>query len=415
MKTDRRGFLAGSLALALAPGYLRAESTARIVVVGGGYGGATAARWLGALGHDVVLVEANRSYTSCPFSNTVLGGFGTMEELSFGYGDPGPVRVALDRAETVDTTGREVVLADGAALPYDRLVLAPGVDLLFDALEGYDEAAAEIMPHAWKAGPQTELLRRQLEAMEDGGVVAIVAPANPYRCPPGPYERACLIAHYLKQEKPRSKILILDAKDQFSKRPLFEEAWAELYPGMIEWVPMSAGGNVIRVEPETMSIETDFERHEVDVANVIPPQSAGAIARAAGVADPTGWCPVDPGTFESTLVPSVHVLGDACFAGAMPKSAFSANAQAKVAALAIDAMLRDEAPPVPKLINTCYSLAAPDYGFTVAGVYAPQDGLIAEVEGSGGISPVGAPREVRQLEAEYARNWFNTITGEAFG
>src|SRR5690606_14249702 len=232
------------------------------------------------------------------------------------------------------------------ALPYDRLVLAPGVDRLFDALEGYDEAAAEIMPHAWKAGAQTELLRRQLEAMEDGGVVAIVAPANPYRCPPGPYERACLIAHYLKQEKPRSKILILDTKDQFSKRPLFEEAWAELYPGMIEWVPMSAGGNVIRVEPETMSIETDFERHEVDVANVIPPQSAGAIARAAGVADPTGWCPVDPGTFESTLVPSVHVLGDACFAGAMPKSAFSANAQAKVAALAIDAMLRDEAPPV---------------------------------------------------------------------
>lgn len=415
MTTDRRGFLAGSLALALAPRRLRAQSAARIVVVGGGYGGATAARWLAALGHDVTLVEGNRTYTSCPFSNTVLGGFGTMEDLRFGYAGLEPVPVAFSRAEAVDTTGKEVILADGTSLPYDRLVLAPGVDLLFDALEGYDEAAAEIMPHAWKAGPQTELLRRQLEAMEDGGTVAIVAPANPYRCPPGPYERACLIAHYLKAEKPRSKILILDAKDQFSKRPLFEEAWEELYPGMIEWVPMSAGGNVIRVQPETMTIETDFERHVADVANVIPPQSASAIARAAGVADPTGWCPVDPGTFESTLVPSVHVLGDACFAGAMPKSAFSANAQAKVAALAIDAMLRDEAPPVPKLINTCYSLAAPDYGFTVAGVYAPQDGQIAEVEGSGGISPVGAPREVRQLEAEYARSWFNTITGEAFG
>jgi sulfide dehydrogenase [flavocytochrome c] flavoprotein chain len=294
-------------------------------------------------------------------------------------------------------------------------VLSPGVDMKFGAIAGYDAAAAEVMPHAWKAGPQTALLRAQLEAMEDGGTVALSVPANPYRCPPGPYERASLIAHYLHANKPRSKVLILDAKDQFSKRGLFEEAWAALYPGMIEWVPQSAGGTVTRVEPDSLTLVTDFARHSVAVANVIPPQQAGAIAVAAGVADATGWCPVTPDSFESTLVPGIHVIGDACFVGAMPKSAFSANAQAKVAAHAIDAMLRGEAPTEPRLINTCYSLAAPDYGFTVAGVYRPVDGRLADIEGAGGTSPLGASAEVRAREADYARSWFATITTEAFG
>src|SRR5262245_29810820 len=185
------------------------------------------------------------------------------------------------------------------------------------------------MPHAWKAGDQTVLLRQQLEAMPDGGLVVISAPANPFRCPPGPYERASLIAHYLKTKKPRSKLLLLDAKDAFSKQRLFQAAWAELYPGLLEWVPLSTGGNVTAVAPPSLTVVTDFARQQAAVANVIPPQKAGRIAEAAGVADRSGWCPIDPTTFESTLVPGIHVIGDAAIAGAMPKSAFAANSQAK--------------------------------------------------------------------------------------
>lgn len=407
--------LAAAGALTLEARRLSAEERGRVVVVGGGFGGATAARRLAALGHAVTLVERSPVYVSCPFSNTVLGGFGELDALRFGHEGlrAAGVEVVVDAAQGVDPVARRVERASGSPLPYDRLVLAPGVDLRFDALPGYDAAAAEIMPHAWKAGPQTALLRRQLEAMEDGGVVAIVAPANPYRCPPGPYERASLIAWRLSRTKPRSKVLILDAKDAFSKQSLFEEAWAALYPGMIEWVPLSMGGSVVEVDPATMTLRTDFFEHKVAVANVIPPQKAAALAEAAGVADATGWAPVSAETLESTRVPGVHVLGDACFAGAMPKSAFSANAQAKVCADAIDALLRGDAPPRAKTINTCYSLAAPDYGFTVAGVYEPEAGRFAEV--AGGVSPLGAGAEVRAAEAAYARSWFATITREAFG
>ena len=215
----------------------------------------------------------------------------------------------------------------------------------------------------------------------------MTVPANPYRCPPGPYERASLIAYYLKAAKPRAKLLILDAKDRFSKQSLFEAAWAELYPGLLEWVPLSAGGNVVAVDAKTRTLVTEFGEHRADVANVIPPQRAGALALTVGVADQTGWCPIDPVTFESRLVPSIHVVGDAAIAGAMPKSAFSANAQAKVCAAAVLALLRGETPQEPRLINTCYSLVAPDYGISIAGVYRPADGLLTEIEGAGGTSP----------------------------
>jgi NADPH-dependent 2,4-dienoyl-CoA reductase/sulfur reductase-like enzyme len=293
--------------------------------------------------------------------------------------------------------------------------MSPGIELRFDGLPGYDEAAAAVMPHAWHAGEQTELLRRQLEAMEDGGLVVISAPANPFRCPPGPYERASLVAHYLKTRKPRSKLLILDAKDAFSKQRLFEQAWSELYPGLIEWVPLSFGGAVTQVDPATRTLTTDFGEHKADVANVIPPQRAGAIAAIAGVANGTGWCPIDPATFESQLQPDIHVVGDAAIAGAMPKSAFAANAQAKACATAIAALVRDRAPAEPRLVNTCYSLCAPDYGISVAGVYRPKDGLLADVEGSGGVSPLDAPRGFREREAVYAEAWFDTITDGVFG
>jgi NADPH-dependent 2,4-dienoyl-CoA reductase/sulfur reductase-like enzyme len=317
-------------------------------------------------------------------------------------------------ASGVDSAARSVALADGTRLPYDRLVLAPGIDLRFDALPGYGEGASEAMPHAWKAGEQTLLLRRQLEAMEDGGTVVISSPENPFRCPPGPYERASLIAHHLKTRKPRSKLIVLDAKDAFSKQRLFQAAWQELYPNL-EWVPLSAGGKVTSVEPATKTFVTEFGRHKAAVANVIPPQRAGRIAAAAGVADRSGWCPIDPVTFESRLKPGIHVIGDAAIMGAVPKSAFAANAAAKVCAAAVASLLKEQKPSEPKLVNTCYSLVAPDYGISIAGVYRPSNSVFADIEGAGGISPVDAPRSFRGLEATYAEAWFKTITAEVFG
>ena len=294
-------------------------------------------------------------------------------------------------------------------------MLAPGIDIRWGALPGYDEPAAASLPHAWRAGEQTLLLRRQLEAMADGGLVVISAPANPFRCPPGPYERASLIAHYLKTKKPKSKLIVLDAKDAFSKQRLFQAAWAELYPGLLEWVPLSKGGKVISVDAATRTLVTDFTRHKADVANVIPPQKAGRIADVAGVTDRSGWCPIDPVTFESKLQPGIHVIGDAAIAGAMPKSAFAANSQAKTCAAAVARLVTGAVPSVPKLINTCYSLVAPDYGISVAGVYEPSSGQLAEVPGSGGVSATGAPRATRAAEAVLAEAWFRTITGEVFG
>ena len=408
----------GTMSLAIARPAV-AQAAARVVVIGGGFGGASCARALKQLNPSlqVTLVEQNSTFTACPFSNDVIAGDRSIKQQQFGYEKivSGGVTVVAQAATKIDASARTVTVADGSTLPYDRLVLAPGVDLRFDALPGYDEAASEKMPHAWKAGEQTLLLRRQLEAMEDGGVVAIAVPANPYRCPPGPYERASLIAHYLKTKKPRSKLIILDAKDPFSKQHLFENAWKELYPGLIERVSLSQGGKVTSVDPSTNTLVTDFGKHTVQVANVIPPQRAGRIAELAGATDKSGWCSIDPVTFEAKQVSNVHVIGDACIAGGMPKSAFSANAQAKACAAALVTLLAGETPAPPKLINTCYSLAAPDYGISVAGVYQPKNGLLADIEGAGGTSPLEAPHEFREREALYARSWFDTITAEVFG
>ncbi|WP_425353802.1 FCSD flavin-binding domain-containing protein [Ancylobacter gelatini] len=413
-----RGLAAGAFT-ALGSPAVRAQAAPRVVVIGGGFAGASAARAIKAEDPRIAmaLVEPSPHYTACPLSNAVIAGVRSMEAQHFGYARieaEGIVHVP-QRAVRIEPEQRRVVLADEVRLSYDRLVVAPGIDLRFDAIPGYDAAAAELMPHAWKAGEQTLLLRRQLEAMDDGGLVVIAVPANPFRCPPGPYERASLIAHYLKTHKPRSKILILDRKDAFSKQRLFEAGWAALYPGMIEWIGQSFGGGVTEVDATTRTLRTEFGEHRAAVANIIPPQRAGAIATLAGVADATGWCPVDPVTFESLLVPNVHVIGDAAIGGAMPKSAFTANAQAKVCASAVIALLRGEPPGEPTLINTCYSLLAPDYGISIAGVYRPKDGLLAEVEGAGGTSALDAPMAVRTEEAAYGEAWFETITLEAFG
>ena len=398
----------------------QAARGARVVVIGGGFGGATAAQYLKRLDPDidVTLVEPAERFYTCPFTNLYLGGMRTFDSLGHGYDALRRlgVNVVHALAEDIDPVGHSVALAGGERLAYDRLVLSPGVDIRWGALEGYDQAAAELAPHAWKAGAQTHLLKRQLEAMEDGGTFILVAPANPFRCPPGPYERVSQIAHYFKTHKPRSKILLLDAKDAFSKQGLFMDGWRELYGDMIEWVGLSGDGRVVRVDAERLEVETEFGTlHRADVLNVVPPQRAGFIAERAGVTDATGWVPVNPWDFSASQVEDIYVIGDASEAAPMPKSGFCANAQGKVVAFAAAASLAGDPAPEPVWANTCYSVLAPDYGITVAGVYRVIEGQIAEVPGSGGVSPREADAGFRRREARYAAAWYQAICEDTWG
>jgi sulfide dehydrogenase [flavocytochrome c] flavoprotein subunit len=395
-----------------------AQSAPRVVVIGGGFGGTACARALKRIDPKltVTLVEPSPTFTACPLSNEVIAGLREIDAQQFRYDRIAAdgINVIAQAAAEIDSQAHTVTLADGTSLSYDRLVLSPGIDLRFDALQGYDEAASTKMPHAWKAGEQTLLLRRQLEAMDDGGLVVLAVPASPSRCPPAPYERASLIAHYLKSRKPRSKVLILDAKDTFPQQKLFENAWKELYGGMIERVALSQGGRVTSVDPATNKIVTEFGEYTAQVANVIPPQKAGRIAEIAGAADKTGWCPIDPVTFASKLVPNVHIIGDACLGGGIPKSASAANAQGKACAATIVNLIAGKAPETPRLTGICYNTVAPGYAFSLAGIYLPKGDIFAEAEGNT-TSLVDAPREVRAREAEAAQTWYKTITADAFG
>lgn len=419
---SRRTILSGLSGMAAAT-LLATPASARIkanlVVIGGGFGGATAARALKRLlpQATVTLIEQSPTYTACPFSNLVIGGVRDLSTQAFSYGalSRDGIDVKIERAANIDANTRTVTLESGARLPFDRLILSPGIDIRWNALEGYSEAASNIMPHAWKAGAQTRLLRKQLEELTDGGVVAMSIPAAPFRCPPGPYERASLIAHYLKTHKPKSKLILLDAKDTFSKQPLFLSAWEEMYGDILEWRGASDDGRVSRVDSETMTLETDFETLNADVANVIPPQKAGAIAEIAGVTDATGWCPINATSFESTRQPNIHVIGDASIAAPMPKSAFSANLQAKVCAIQIARLLADLPAQATVLANTCYSYTAPDAAVSIAGVYHNTEETFTSVAGAGGLSPLKADAGVRAQEAAQAADWFNAITDDAFG
>ena len=394
-------------------------SAGRVVVVGGGFAGTTCARFIRRIDPriTVTLVDGSPVFIACPLSNAVIAGLRDLQAQQFGLDKVADDGVVLARAPAIgiDAQARFVALTNNARISYDRLVLAPGIDFRFDALPGYDEAAAEKMPHAWKAGAQTMLLRRQLEAMEDGGVVVLAVPATPYRCPPAPYERASLIAHYLKAKKPRSKILILDAKDVFSQQRLFEKAWKNLYPGMIERIPLSEGGRVVSVEAATNTLVTDFGNHDAQVANVIPPQKAGHIANLAGAADKTGWCPIDAATFASKLVANIHVIGDAVIGGNAPKSASAANAEGKACAAVIASLLAGTLPIRPTIEGTCYNTVTPGYAFSQSGNYQPRDDIFVEVMGSGFTSPINALDELRQHEADQAQSWFKRITVETFG
>lgn len=402
------------------PPMSRGAYRARVLVVGGGYGGATLAKYLRLANPriEVVLIERDAQFVSCALSNEVLAGERSMESLTFGYqalSDFYGVKVVHDEVTAIDPVSKTVSTLGEQQFGYDRLVVAPGIGFRWGAIEGYDELATQTMPHAWYAGEQTLLLRRQIDAVENGGRIYIVAPPNPYRCPPGPYERAALIAHYLQsQRKTRCKIIILDAKDAFAKQDLFKQGWGQHYPGMVTWVSGSEDGKVLAVDPPTRTLYTEFEEHKGDVVNVIPPQKAGPIAEVAGLTDESGWCPVDQRTFESTLHKDVHVIGDACIAGAMPKSAYSANTQAKVCAAAIVALLDGTPTPDPSYVNTCYSIIAPKHGISVAAVYRLADGKIASVEGAGGVSPLNAIAWEREMEATYARSWFENITSDIF-
>ncbi|MCE8017524.1 FAD-dependent oxidoreductase [Halomonas sp. MCCC 1A17488] len=393
----------------------------QVVVVGGGFGGTTAAKYLKRANPaiEVILVTPEEVFHTGPFSNLHLGGLRSMDALAHGYDelqDRYGVRVIHATVESADTNAHRVRLSTGRELEYDRLILSPGIDMRWDALEGYTEEAAEKAPHAWRAGPQTELLRTQLLAMEDGGTFVMVVPSAPFRCPSAPYERASLVASYLTRYKPKSKILILDAKDGFSKQALFMEGWERLYGDRIEWVGRSAGGRVTRIDAERREVETELGSvQRAEVLNVIPPQKAGGIAERAGVTDASGWVPVKPETFESQRAEDVFVIGDAAAADPMPKSAFCANAQAKVVAAAVVASLASRPAPEAYWTSACYSLVGPEYGISEVGVYRVRDGAIAEVEGAGGLSPQGASEATRALEAEYATGWYNAICQDTWG
>ncbi len=421
MKLTRRSFGKGLGALATAvaaPSLLRAQSKGRLVVIGGGAAGATLAKYAardskGAL--EVTLVQENPLYTTCFYSNLYLGGMRSFDSITHGYtklSQKYGIKLVFDRAVDVDTTAKTVALQDGGKLAYDALAVAPGIDIVYDSIEGYSEAASLVMPHSWKAGQQTQILRKQLEAMADGGLFVMAAPPNPYRCPPGPYERVSLVAHYFKQAKPKSKIVILDAKNKHSKQALFQEAWENYYEGMIEWVPEEFGGKVETVDAATMTLIAGGEKHKAGVANVIPAQQAGAIARLAGLTDDSGWCPVVPESMASRKVEGVYVVGDACIPGDMPKSAFSANSQAKVAAMAIRHELTGSKKFPPKFRNTCWSTVAAEDAVKVGANYEATEEKIAKIDGF--ISEVGEDAQIRQQTKLEADGWYAGITSDIF-
>ncbi len=428
---SRRGFLkncAGLSAglLAACSGLpLSGSAKARVVVVGGGFAGAPAAKYLkildGAI--HVSLVVPQAGYITCPASNWLFAGLGDMARLAVDYRSLQSrygVAVVADSAKALDLSGKRVHLQSGEVRSYDRLILAPGIDFRWDTIAGYDAAAAEHFPHAWRAGPQTLMLLRQLQTMPDGGVVLIAVPADPYRCPPGPYERASMMAFWLKQHKPRAKILILDAQRSFSKQALFEAGWAKHYGygtpnSLIEWHSL-ADNPLLELQADAKTLVSEFgDRFTGDVLNIIPPQTAGSIALHGGLADAGGWCPVKPTTAQSRFDDFVHVIGDAANYAPIPKSAFAANSEAKACALAVVSLLREQPLAEAHWLNTCYSLVTPEHGISVAGVYKPDTGnTINPVSGAGGVS-VGNTAEAERAEAEYAQIVYRNLVADSFG
>lgn len=423
---DRRelnvGFAALALGLMARPLPARAAGAARVVVVGGGPAGATVAVTLkrAVPGLDVTLVEPQRRYTTCFYSNHAIGGFLSFERITHGYEGLAALGITLvhERATALDAAAREVKTEGGARLGYDRLVVTPGIGLKLGAIEGYDEAASQVMPHAWSGGDQSRLLRQRLEAMEDGGLVVIAPPRNPYRCPPGPYERACLVANYLQREKPKSKLVILDPKMAFSKQAVFEEAFARYYKDILELRLTNDldDMSVVRVDPATGEVVTAAgETFKAAVANIIPDQTAGAVARAFGLTE-GDWCPVDLATFRSAKVENVYVAGDAAVAADMPKSAFSASNQARVVAGHILADLTGAERPSAAFRNTCWSMLAPDDSVKIGADYTPGEvkGKPALVARDPFISQTGESAALRRENYQDSLAWYQTLVDDMF-
>ncbi len=422
MKLDRRGFLGvgvAAAATASAPMVMGAgHGKPKVVVVGGGAGGATAARYIakdseGAV--DVTLIEPTRTYYTCFFSNLYLGGFRDMASLGFSYGALAAqgVNVVHDWAIGVDRDAKTVMLAGGGSIPYDRLILSPGIDFRDGAVEGWDVSSQNAMPHAYKAGSQTELLKAQIDAMPQGGTYAMVAPPNPFRCPPGPYERISMVAHHLKNNNPTAKILIADPKPKFSKQGLFQDGWARHYGNMIEWIGPDFGGDNVSVDPGAMELNIDGEVTKVDVCNVIPAMKAGRIAELAGVTNDAGWAEVNAHDMSSKVDENIYVLGDSAQQGDMPKSGFSANSQAKVCANAVRGALTGSTVFPARFSNTCWSLIETDDGIKVGASYEATDEKIAKT--SGFISEVGEDAATRAATYQESVGWFDGITADIFG
>ncbi len=430
-KFSRRDFMKASATAAAVAGFpaIALGAGKKVVVVGGGTGGATAAKYIRMLDPsvEVTLIEQNKHYFTCYMSNEVLSGDRGMDDIKHGYEGlkKHGVNVVHDTVTAIDPAKKMVMTKGGGKFAYDRAVLSPGIDFKWETIEGYDAKVAEKIPHAYKAGPQTANLRKQLVDMKDGGTVIIAPPPNPFRCPPGPYERASQIAMYLKAKKPKSKIIILDPKPKFSKFGLFKQGWKDLYGfgsanSLIEWhgTTETEVNGVAEVDAAAMTVTTgSLNTVKGDVINVIPAQKAGKVAFMAGVTE-GDWCPVNKKTFESTKQKNIHVIGDASVASKMPKSGYSANSQAKVCAAAVVGMLAGKADGgTPSYVNTCYSIVGKDYGISVAAVYRLNEAedLIAPVKGAGGLTPMDASAEARRREVEYAYSWYNNITADIFG
>lgn len=432
----RRGFIkltGGATVLGLtsisAPGIVGAAKKAqqKVVVVGGGYAGAVAAKYIRRADPSihVTLIEQNADYYSGPLSNWVIAGFRELSVQKWGYDGlkKHGVEVVIDQVNHIDPAAKSVGTAGGHKFTYDRLVVAPGVD--YQEIPGYDAATMEKIPHAWTAGPQTTLLANQLKAMKDGDPFVLVAPPSPYRCPPGPYERASLVAHYLKKHKPKSKVIILDAKPKFSKQGLFQEGWSRLYgfgtdKSLVEWVSRDEGGKAVRFDAKTMTVFTDNngfeEEFKSSCVNIIPAQKAGKVAHLAGLTDKTGWCPVHLNTFESKIHKNVFVIGDSSAAAGLPKSGYAANSEAKVVAATVVAQLNGKSPEEPSYVNTCYSMLSPDYGISVAAVYKFDPAHPEKVKKiAGGVSPSKASDYIRKQEALYNESWYQSIMYDTFG
>ena len=419
MTLNRRQFIgtAAAAAAVLSAPMVKAQGKPRVVVVGGGAGGATAARYIakdskGAI--DVILIEPTRTYYTCFFSNLYIGGFKEIGDIGHTYGGlaAGGVNVVHDWAVGVDRDTKAVSLAGGGSLSYDKLILSPGIDFVEGAVEGWDVSAQNAMPHAYKAGSQSELLKAQIMAMPEGGTFAMVAPPNPYRCPPGPYERVSMVAHLLKQTNPAAKIIVADPKPKFSKMALFQEGWANHYEGMVDWIGEDFGGGNVSVDAEAMTVTIDGEVTKVDVCNVIPAMKAGRIAELAGVTD-GNWAPVNAADMSTKADPDVYVLGDASSQGDMPKSGFSANSQAKVCANAVRGALTGSKVFPAKFSNTCWSLIAPNDGVKVGATYEATLEKIAKVDGF--ISQTGESADLRKATYEESEGWYTGITADMLG